>query len=81
MQLYMWLKFGNIMFIMILKCHNNQNEKELFMINIEILPTQYCRKYHDYWKIHCSETFISLQLISDIVIILIFSDNYSDDIS
>ena len=56
-------------FIMILKCHDNQNRREIF--NIIISPTQYYRKYRDYWKIHCSETFISVkyfQLISTILV-------------
>ena len=68
--------------IVILKCHDNRNQREIF--NIVISPTQYYRKYHDYQKIHCSETFISVNyfqliftifvpiaLLSDIVIILI----------
>ena len=69
-------------FIVILKCHDNQNRREIF--NIVISPTQYYRKYRYYRKIHCSETLISVKyfqlistilvpvaLLSDIVIILI----------
>ena len=69
-------------FIVILKCHDNQNQREIF--NIVISPTRYYRKYRDYQKIYCSETFISVNyfqliftilvpvaLLSDIVIILI----------
>ena len=79
------LELGNIMilsFIVILKCHNNRNQREIF--NIVISPTWYYHKYYDYWKIHCSETFISVKyfqliftilvpvaLLSDIVIISI----------
>ena len=79
------IELGNIMilsFIVILKCHDNRNRREIF--NIVISPTRYYRKYHDYWKIHCSETFISVKyfqliftilvpvvLLSDIVIISI----------
>ena len=68
-----------LLFIMILKCPDNRNRREIF--NIVILATQYYHKYHDYRKIHCSETFISVCLIftilvpvtllSDIMIILI----------
>ena len=56
------LELGDIMilsFIVILKYHDNRNRGEIF--NIVILPTRYCRKYHDYRKIHCSETFISVK--------------------
>ena len=79
------LELGDIMilsFIVILKCHNNRNRREIF--NIVISPTQYYCKYRDYRKIHCSETLISVKyfqlistilvpvaLLSDIVIILI----------
>ena len=79
------LQLGNIMilsFIVILKYHDNQNHREIF--DIVISPTRYYRKYCDYQKIHCSETFISVKyfqliftilvpvaLLSDIVIILI----------
>ena len=79
------LELGNIMilsFIMILKCHDNRNRREIF--NIVILPIRYYHKYRDHWKIHCSETFTSLKyfwliftilvpvaLLSVIVIILI----------
>ena len=97
------IELGNIMilsFIVILKCHDNRNRREIF--NIVISPTQYYRKYHDYQKIYCSETLISVKyyqlistilvpvaLLSDIVIIsiiviitlMIYRDNYSDDIS
>ena len=71
-----------LLFIVILKCHDNQNRREIF--NIVILPTRYYRKYCEYRKIHCSETFISVKyfrltftilvpvaLLSDIVIIAI----------
>ena len=71
-----------LLLIVILKCHYNRNQREIF--NIVISPTQYYRKYCDYWKIHCSGTFISVKyfqliftilvpvtLLSDIVIILI----------
>ena len=44
-------------FIMILECHDNRRE----IFNIIISPTRYYRKYRDYWKIHCSETFISVK--------------------
>ena len=80
-----FLELGDIMilsFIVILKCHDNQNRRESF--NIVISPTRYYRKYRDYRKIHCSETFISVKyfqliftilvpvaLLSDIMIILI----------
>ena len=79
------VELGGIMillFIMILKYHNNRNRREIF--NIVISPTRYYRKYRDYQKIHCSETFISVKyfkliftilvhvvLLSDIVIISI----------
>ena len=56
-------------FIVILKCHDNRNRGEIF--NIVISPTRYYRKYRDYRKIHCSETFISVkyfQLISTILV-------------
>ena len=69
-------------FIMILKCRDNRNQREIF--NIVISPTRYYRKYRDYRKIHCLETFILVKyfqlistilvpvaLLSDIVIILI----------
>ena len=55
--------------IVILKCHDNQNGREIF--NIVISPTQYYRKYCDHQKIHCSETFISVnyfRLISTILV-------------
>ena len=68
--------------IVILKCHDNRNRREIF--NIVISPIRYYRKYRDYQKIHCSETFISVNyfqfiftilvpivLLSDIVIISI----------
>ena len=80
-----YLELGNIMIlsiIVILKCHDNRNRREIF--NIVISPIQYYRKYRDYQKIHCSETFISVNyfqliftilvpiaLLSDIVIISI----------
>ena len=57
-----YVELGDIMilsFIVILKCHDNQNQTEIF--NIVISPTRYYRKYYDYWKIHCSETFISVE--------------------
>ena len=66
------LELGDIMilsFIVILKCHDNRNRREIF--NIVISPTQYYHKYRDYRKIHCSETFISVkyfQLISTILV-------------
>ena len=79
------LELGNIMilpFIVILKCHDNQNRREIF--NIVLLPTRYYRKYRDYRKIYCSETFTSVKyfqliftslvpvaLLSDIMIISI----------
>ena len=79
------VELGNIMilsFIVILKCHDNRNQREIF--DIVISPTRYYRKYRDCQKIHCSETFISVKyfrliftilvhvaLLSDIVIILI----------
>ena len=73
------LELGDIMilsFIVILKCHDNRNRKEIF--NIVISPTRYYRKYCDYRKIHCSETFISVkyfQLISTILVpIALLSD-------
>ena len=69
-------------FIVILKCHDNQNQREIF--NIVISSTRYYRKYRDYQKIYCSETIISVNyfqliftilvpvaLLSDIVIISI----------
>ena len=58
----MALELGNIMilsFIVILKHHDNQNLREIF--NIVISPTRYYRKYRDYRKICCSETFISVK--------------------
>ena len=77
------LELGNIMilpFIVILKCHDNQNRRGIF--NIVISPTRHYRQYRDYQKIRCSETFISVKyfqliftilvpvaLLSDIVII------------
>ena len=79
------LELGNTMIlsiIVILKCHDNRNRREIF--NIIISPTQYYRKYRDYQKIYCSETFISVNyfqfiftisvpiaLLSDIMIISI----------
>ena len=79
------IELGNIMllsFIVILKCHDNRNRREIF--NIVISPTQCYCKYRDYQKIHCSETFILVKyfqliftvlvpvtLLSDIVIISI----------
>ena len=85
------LELGDIMilsFIVILKCHDNRNQREIF--NIIISPTRYYRKYRDYWKIHCSETFISVKyfltiftilvpvaLLSDIVIISIIVIPYT----
>ena len=56
-------------FIMILKCHDNQNRREIF--NIVISPTRYYRKYRDYRKIHCSETFISVKYFQLIFTILV----------
>ena len=56
------IDLGDIMilsFIVILKCHDNRNRREIF--NIVILPTRYYRIHCDYWKIHCSETFISVE--------------------
>ena len=79
------VELGNIMIlsiIVILKCHDNRNRREI--LDIVILPTRYYRKYCDYQKIHCSEKFISVKyfrlvftilvpvaLLSDIVIISI----------
>ena len=66
------LELGNIMilsFIVILKCHDNRNRREIF--NIVISPTRYYRKYRDYWKIHCSETFISVKYFQLIFTILV----------
>ena len=69
---YLYLELGDIMilsFIVILKCHDNRNRREIF--NIVISPTRYYVKYCDYRKIHCSETFISVkyfQLISAILV-------------
>ena len=66
------VELGDIMilsFIVILKCHDNRNRREIF--NIVISPTRYYRKYCDYRKIHCSEMFISVkyfQLISTILV-------------
>ena len=62
-------------FIVILKCHDNRNRREIF--NIVILPTRYYRKYRDYRKIHCSETFISVnyfRLITILVLVVLLSD-------
>ena len=56
-------------FIVILKCHDNRNRREIF--NIVISPTQYCHKYCDYRKIHCSETFISVKYFQLIFTILV----------
>ena len=58
------IELGDIMilsFIVILKCQDNQNRREIF--NIVISPIRYYCKYRacDYWKIHCSETFISVE--------------------
>ena len=44
-------------FIVILKCHNNQNQRESF--SIVILPTWYYHKYRDYQKI--PRSFISVK--------------------
>ena len=79
------LELGNIMillFIVILRCHDNRNRREIF--NIVISSTRYYCKYCDYRKIHCSEKFISVKyfqliftilvpvvLLNDIVIILV----------
>ena len=63
-------------FIVILKCNDNQNRREI--LNIVISPTQYYRKYWDYRKIHISKIFstylhnlVPVALLSDIVIISI----------
>ena len=56
-------------FIVILKCHDNRNRREIF--NIVISPTRYYRKYLDYRKIHCSETFISVKYFQLIFTILV----------
>ena len=71
-----------LLFIVILKCHDNRNRREIF--DILISPTQCYRKYRDCQKIYCLETFISVkyfcliftilvpvELLSDIVIISI----------
>ena len=79
------LELGDIiilLFIVILKCHDNQDQRKIF--NIIISSTWYYCKCHDYHKIHCSETCASLKcfhliftilvaivLLSDIMIILI----------
>ena len=58
-------------FIVILKCYDNRNRREIF--NIVISPIRYYRKYRDYQKIYCSETFISVkyfQLISTILVLV-----------
>ena len=85
------LVMGDIMilsFIVILKCHDNQNRREIF--NIVISPTQYYRKYRDYWKIHCPETFISVEYFHNFSACstvkwyrdnIDYHDNYCDDIS
>ena len=68
----MTVELGNIMilsFIVILKCHDNRNRREIF--NIVISPTRYYRKYRDYRKIHCSETFISVKYFQLIFTILV----------
>ena len=72
-------ELGDIMillFIMILKCHDNRNQREIF--NIVISPTQYYHKYHDYQKIHCSETFISVKYFQLIFTILVLVALLSD---
>ena len=71
-QLCCLLELGDIIilsFIVILKCHDNRNRREIF--NIVISPTRYYRKYCDYRKIHCSETFISVKYFQLISIILV----------
>ena len=73
------IELGDIMillFIMILKCHDNRNRREIF--NIVISPTQYYRKYHDYQKNHCSETFISVKYFQLIFTILVLVALLSD---
>ena len=76
---YSLVELGNIMilsFIVILKCHDNQNQREIF--NIVISPTRYYRKYRDYRKIHCSETFISVKYFQLIFTILVLVALLSD---
>ena len=58
-----------LLFIVILKCHNNRNQKEIF--NTVISPTQHYHKYHDYQNSHCSETFISVKYFPPIFTILV----------
>ena len=73
------IELCNIMilsFIMILKCHDNLNRREIF--NIVISPTQYYRKYLDYQMIHCSETFISVKYFQLIFTILVLVALLSD---
>ena len=78
-----------ISFIVILKCHDNRNRREIF--NIVILPTWYYHKYCDYCKNHCSETFILVKYIQLICTLsacstvkwnhdnIDYHDNYPDD--
>ena len=75
----MLLELGDIMilsFIVILKCHDNWNRREIF--NIVISPTRYYRKYRDYRKIHCSETFMSVKyfqiIFTNLVSVALLSD-------
>ena len=73
------LELGDIMilsFIVILKCHDNRNRREIF--NIVISPTRYYHKYRGYQKIHCSETFISVKYFQLIFTILVLVALLSD---
>ena len=56
-----YIELGDItilLFIVILKCPDNQFQREIF--SIVILSTQYYHKYRDDCKIHCSETCTSV---------------------
>ena len=73
------LELGDItilLFIMILKCHDNWYWREIF--SIVLLSTRYYHKYCDYCKIHCSQTFTDVKrfhlIFTILVVVVLFSN-------
>ena len=66
-ELWRWVEMGEIilLFIVTLKCHDNRYEREIFSIIIS--STRYYHKHHDYCKIHCSETYISVKCFLHVI--------------
>ena len=69
---YQKLELGNItmlLFIVVLKCHDNRYQKEIF--TILTLSTWYYHKYHDYHKLKCSITCTSVKFFHPIITVLV----------